>query len=250
MYNLCYSYIKEGNRHMKRYFYLFALVLLIQNALFAGTFTLHKTLLQSVFQNTGTISDTSEIQIGSTGVIYHSFNHENGTIIAQATVIAKDGKTATLRFTPYATMKQKALPSASIAPQANDQVLLNFHYDRILTIVPNGEAFNVIRKNTQLTIIHPDLFRAFLITKGTNIPVQKHFQEFCSLNAIGLVYLYLDNEARLVDCQNFITQEVYKVPAVHETFVPFYSRLDALSNWGMFKGKVRDYYSHYRSLLK
>lgn len=235
---------------MKRYFYLLTLILSLQSVLSAGQFTLYKTLLQSVSGNTGIVADSSDIQIGSSGAIYHSFNNDNGTIIAQATVTGKDGKNATLTFSEYTTAEQKALPSASIAPQTGDQVFLNFHYDRILPIVPNGTAYNAISKNTQLTIIHPDIFRAYLIKKGTNIPNAKHFQEFCSLNAIGLVYLYLDNEARIVDCQNFVTQQTYSVPAVNETLAPFYSRLDALSDWGMFKSTMKNYYQHYRGLLK
>jgi hypothetical protein len=227
------------------YLWVFAATLL-----YAENFSVYTTPLVSVNGTTGYVQDSNDFRVGSTGAVYHSFDHANGTIIARATVVSKDGNRAKLHFSEFITAEQKALPSAKIDPRTGDAVLLNYHYDRILPIVPNRDTFNAVTKNRNLTMVHPDIFRAFLIKEGTNVPEYEHFKKFCDINSVGLIYLYLENEGRIVDCNSFVTQAVFAAPH-EETFMsPFYSRLDSLSDHGLFGGRVKDYYNYYRSMLK
>ena len=115
------------------------LLLAICSLSFAAKFDLKPSynLILSANESNATILDNDGFIVGSSGVVMHKLNDGSKTIIARAVVTQKKDGYANLRFEVFNELQQSALPLPTILPQAGDEVILNYMYNRSLIIAPN-----------------------------------------------------------------------------------------------------------------
>ncbi|MGH2304907.1 plasminogen-binding N-terminal domain-containing protein [Campylobacter taeniopygiae] len=230
-----------------------ALFLTLNLTLFAANFDLKpfKTKLLKVDDIYGYIKDSSEIQINSSGVVLQQFKNSK-SIIARASVIAKENGLAKLEFSVFSDLKQEALPLPNVLPQSGDEVVLNFLYDRGMIIAPDEKTYkDLVSDFPQIYFTHIDIFGAQLIRSSTVAPKRSDFRKFCADNAVGVLIFALENKAKIIDCQNF--NELYEFPIEKASSVqiPFYSRVSGYkTNFFDFNAQeMNDYYRYYNALI-
>ncbi|MBX1798096.1 plasminogen-binding N-terminal domain-containing protein [Campylobacter jejuni] len=222
-------------------------------SLFAVGFDLKpiKSELVKVDDIYGYIKDSDDIKLYSSGVVVQYFSNSQ-SIIARASVIAKEDGLAKLEFSVFSALKQDALPLPNVLPKVGDEVVLNFLYDRGLVIAPDEQTYNeLVRGFPQIYFTHIDIFGAQLIRTATLSPKRSDFRQFCDDNAVGILVVALENQAEVVDCQDF--NKLYEVPISKPTSVqvPFYSRIGGYkSNFFDFNSQeIGNYYRYYDALI-
>lgn len=199
------------------------------------------------------ITDNPNIVIGSSGVVLHKFDNGLNTIVARAVVIQKENGFAKIRFEVFSDLKQPALPLPNIKPQKGDEVILNFLYDRALAIVPNETIFHEITNAfTNVNFIHPNVVGAWLGVNYKPNPSRDDFRKICAQNAVGLIFIALDNEAVFADCRSFEILKSFKSGKISEYKLPFWSNVDKVESafWNLSSYEIEDYNTHYKNLLK
>ncbi|WP_373447879.1 plasminogen-binding N-terminal domain-containing protein [Campylobacter bilis] len=199
----------------------------------------------------GYIKDSPEIKLHSSGVVIQHFKNSQ-SIIARASVVAKENGLVKLEFSVFSALKQEALPLPNVLPQVGDEVILNFLYDRGLVIAPDEQTYKeLIRAFPQIYFIHVDIFGAQLIRTATLSPKRSDFRQFCDDNAVGILLIALENKAELIDCQDF--SKLYEIPIgkASSIQVPFYSRVGGYkSNFFDFNiQEIGNYYQYYNALI-
>ncbi|MBZ7935419.1 MULTISPECIES: plasminogen-binding N-terminal domain-containing protein [Campylobacter] len=230
-----------------------ALFLTLNLTLFAANFDLKpfKTELLKVDDIYGYIKDSPEIQINSSGVVLQQFKNSK-SIIARASVIAKENGLAKLEFSVFSDLKQEALPLPNVLPKSGDEVVLNFLYDRGVIVAPDEKTYNdLVSDFPQIYFTHIDIFGAQLIRSSTVAPKRSDFRKFCADNAVGILIFALEDKAKIIDCQNF--NELYEFPIEKASSVqiPFYSRVSGYrTNFFDFNAQeMSDYYRYYNALI-
>ena len=235
---------------LKSFFVLF----ILNFSLFAASFDLKpvKTQLVSVDDIYGYVKDSPEIKLNSSGVVVQSFSTSK-TIIARASVVAKENGLAKLEFSVFDTLEQNALPLPNILPQSGDEVILNFLYDRGLIVAPNEEIYNeVLDSLPQIYFTHIDIFGASLIRNSVISPKRSNFRKFCNENAVGVVVFALQEKARIVDCQDFNELFSFEISKASEVNVPFYSRINGYKSsfFDFNSQEIGNYYRYYETLIE
>ncbi len=237
---------------MKRFFVLIALICgLSWGAEF--NFKPFYTLLISENNGTGVIVDSDRFLVGSSGVVMHKFGGDLSSIVARAVVTEKKAGFATVRFEVFSGLQQKALPLPNFLPQAGDEVVLNFLYERSLIVTPNEEIYKeIVKAFPNITFVHPDVMAAYLSRKYKPNPTRDDFRRVCAQNAAGLIFFALDNEAVFVDCGSFEILRKFKSLGVSYYVLPFYTRVHDISAvfWDFDSAKINNYDKYYRHLLK
>lgn len=211
-----------------------------------------RTSLISTDGNTGIISDSPNIIVGSSGVVMRTFGNGLKSIIARAVVDKKDGNTADIHFEVYSQLKQKALPVPNYTPENGDEIVLNYLYDRALIIAPNAEVYNqVVNAFKNITFVHPDLVGAMLSINYKPNPSQDDFRRACALNAAGVIFIALEGEAMFVDCGSFAKLKTFKSGKIAEYHLPFYTRVKDINTvfWKLDSEHINNYDKYYRFLL-
>lgn len=238
---------------------LLMLFFLINTSLFSQQinqmFEEYKTQLGSVYKNRATINDSDKIFVGSSGIVMHSFDESSKTIIARATVLAKDGIRALVELSPYDSLTQNTFPKALIIPKENDEIIINYLYGRSLIIAPNYETYKVIVNYfDKFDWVHPDILAAHLAKARVSAPGQKEFKKMCDINLSGLITINVAQKAYFVDCISFKILKTVSLPKIEddEITLPFYSRISSYidSSFLIWKGtKISSYESHYNIIL-
>ena len=231
------------------------LLIFLFSTVFSADFTLneYKAPLVNVENGIGTIVDSPDIVIGSSGVVVHKFDALQKSIIARVSVVSKNNGFAKVRFEVFDSLEQKALPIPGIMPQNNDEVILNFLYDRSLIIVPNKEIYNqVIKAFPKITFIHPDIVGSYLSYEYKPNPSRSDFRKMCSQSAAGLIFIAMNKEAVFADCQSFEILKNFKSGSVSYYQLPFYTRVKNIDTvfWKFDSEQISDFDRHYRALLK
>ncbi len=212
------------------------------------------TKVKAIQDNMLVVSANSNIQVGSSGVVMHSFDEKHKTVIASVEVAKKEGETLYLKLLPFKYIPQETLPSYQIKPQVGDEVILNFLYNRALAIVPDADTYKTVTKSyDNFEWVHPDIFAAKLSKSYNPTPDKETFQKMCVEQNIGLLLIYSEGKGHFVDCQSFKTIYHIPLPSPSSVKVPFYNRLDPIKGriFGLFGGKgVKDYDTFYNKLLK
>lgn len=104
-----------------------AFILSLSMSLFAIDLNLKpvKMELLKVEDIYGYVKDSPDIKLNSSGVVIQRFQTSK-SIIARASVIAKEKSLAKLKFSVFADLEQDALPLPNVVPQKGDEVVLNF----------------------------------------------------------------------------------------------------------------------------
>ena len=229
------------------------LLLAICSLGFAAKFDLKPSynLILSTNESNATILDNDSFIVGSSGVVMHKLNDGSKTIIARAVVTQKKDGYANLRFEAFNELKQSALPLPTILPQAGDEVILNYMYNRSLIIAPNKEIYDqIIKSFSHITFIHPDIVAAYLSYEYKPNPSKADFRKMCALNATGLILIALDGEALFADCGSFEILQSFKTGEISYYEVPFYTRIkDIKSPFWKFGAKIKNYDKYYNKLL-
>ncbi|HEB9332505.1 TPA: plasminogen-binding N-terminal domain-containing protein [Campylobacter coli] len=228
-------------------------ILSLSIGLFAADLNLKpvKTELLKVEDIYGYIKDSSDIKLNSSGVVIQRFQTSK-SIIARASVIAKEKGLAKLKFSVFADLEQDALPLPNVVPQKGDEVVLNFLYDRGLVIAPDEQTYNkLVSSFPEIYFTHIDILGAQLIRSSSLAPKRSDFRKFCANNAVGILIFALEDKAKIVDCQDF--SELYELAIAKPSSiqVPFYSRIGGYkSNFFDFNSQeVGNYYRYYDALI-
>ena len=229
------------------------LLLAICSLSFAAKFDLKPSynLILSTNNGNATSLDNDSFIVGSSGVVMHRLNDGSKAIIARAVVTQKKDGYANLRFEVFNELKQSALPLPTILPQAGDEVILNYMYNRSLIIAPNKEIYDqIIKSFSHITFIHPDIVAAYLSYEYKPNPSKADFRKMCALNATGLILIALDGEALFADCGSFEILQSFKTGEISYYEVPFYTRIkDIKSPFWKFGAKIKNYDKYYNKLL-
>ena len=229
------------------------LLLAICSLSFAAKFDLKPSynLILSANESNATILDSDSFIVGSSGVVMHKLNDGSKTIIARAVVTQKKDGYANLRFEVFNELQQSALPLPTILPQAGDEVILNYMYNRSLIIAPNKEIYDQVTKSfSHITFIHPDIVAAYLSYEYKPNPSKADFRKMCAQNATGLILIALDGEALFADCGSFEILQSFKTGEISYYEVPFYTRIkDIKSPFWKFGAKIKNYDKYYNKLL-
>lgn len=228
-------------------------ILSLSIGLFAADLNLKpvKTELLKVEDIYGYIKDSSDVKLNSSGVVIQRFQTSK-SIIARASVIAKEKGLAKLKFSVFADLEQDALPLPNVVPQKGDEVVLNFLYDRGLVIAPDEQTYNkLVSGFPEIYFTHIDILGAQLIRSSSLAPKRSDFRKFCADNAVGILIFALEDKAKMVDCQDF--SELYELAIAKPSSiqVPFYSRIGGYkSNFFDFNSQeVGNYYRYYDALI-
>ncbi|EAJ3622608.1 exporting protein [Campylobacter coli] len=228
-------------------------ILSLSIGLFAADLNLKpvKTELLKVEDIYGYIKDSSDIKLNSSGVVIQRFQTSK-SIIARASIIAKEKGLAKLKFSVFADLEQDALPLPNVVPQKGDEVVLNFLYDRGLVIAPDEQTYNkLVSSFPEIYFTHIDILGAQLIRSSALAPKRSDFRKFCADNAVGILIFALEDKAKIVDCQDF--SELYELAIAKPSSiqVPFYSRIGGYkSNFFDFNSQeVGNYYRYYDALI-
>ncbi|HHD0453591.1 TPA: plasminogen-binding N-terminal domain-containing protein [Campylobacter coli] len=228
-------------------------ILSLSIGLFAADLNLKpvKTELLKVEDIYGYIKDSSDVKLNSSGVVIQRFQTSK-SIIARASVIAKEKGLAKLKFSVFADLEQDALPLPNVVPQKGDEVVLNFLYDRGLVIAPDEQTYNkLVSSFPEIYFTHIDILGAQLIRSSSLAPKRSDFRKFCADNAVGILIFALEDKAKIVDCQDF--SELYELAIAKPSSiqVPFYSRIGGYkSNFFDFNSQeVGNYYRYYDALI-
>lgn len=201
----------------------------------------------------GTIIDSPDIVVGSSGIVVHKFDARKSSIIARVSVTEKGGGFAKIRFEVFDSLTQKALPIPGILPASGDTVILNYLYNRSLIIVPNKEIYNeVISAFKDMEFIHPDIVGSYLSYEYKPNPSRDDFRKMCSQSAAGLIFIAMNNESLFADCQSFEVLKKFQSGSVAYYQLPFYTRVKDIDTvfWKLGSSKISDFDRHYKSLLK
>jgi hypothetical protein len=212
------------------------------------------TALISVNGDQGTVK-LEQAQTGLSGVIVRHFNEEHSAIVANARINSYNAENniATLSITPYDGLQQNSLPEGNWVPQPGDEVLIAPDYTRALLIAPNSTVYDRITSAFKtLTWVHPDRFTAQLSVAGHPSPTQEDFNGFCTDNATGLLYIYLEHSLFTLDCKSLNLLQVSHAPIVYENIQrPFFNRVETIREgfWGEGSDTMEVYAPYYLDLM-
>ncbi|MBN2896630.1 MAG: plasminogen-binding N-terminal domain-containing protein [Campylobacterales bacterium] len=230
----------------------YLLIWLFPFLLFGGS--LHSTVERLIGSDQAVVHiDT--IDVGVSGVILHRFDATHSTILARCVVSAFDQQRAEaiLTFSPFESLSQPSLPQGRWEVSQGDTVILAQHYERALLLSAGDDAYHAITKRIAATEwIHPDTFAALLSYKGHPSPLREDIHEFCTQNAIGLLYIHANDTLFTLDCQSLSLLELTPAPFELGTrSVPFYSRIPKINaNWfGEGSDEITDYDRYYLELI-
>lgn len=213
------------------------------------------TSLLSVNGKQGTVK-LEQAQAGLSGVIVRHFNEEHSAIIANTVVNSYDAqnKVATLSITPYDGLQQNSLPKGNWRAQPGDEVLIAPDYSRALLIAPDSTVYDRITSAFKtLSWVHPDRFTAHLSVAGHPSPTLEDFNGFCTDNAVGLLYIYLEHSLFTLDCKSLSLLQVSHAPVVYESVqTPFFNRVESIREafWGEGSDTMDAYAPYYLELME
>ena len=231
------------------------LILLLLLTIFsAHAGLIHATL--NIGDNKEARIKTPRVQSGISGFVIKHFNDQHSIIIANAHVDYYDEVTneAILQFAPYSGLRQNSLPNGTWTPSSGDEVVLAYGYSRALLIAPSEEIYYAITSRVQsLHWVHPDMFATYLSYQGHPTPLQEDIVGFCTLDSIGLLYFYAQNNLYTMDCKSLQILQITPAPfEVKEKKLPFYTRASDIRAawWGEGSQPLIEYNYHYMQLLE
>lgn len=232
-----------------------AFLVIFISSCFAAQFSMNEynTPLIEAKDGYGTIIDSPDIVVGSSGIVMHNFGPSKRSIIARASVTEKSGGFAKVRFEVFDSLEQKAMPIPGILPARGDTIILNYLYNRSLIVVPNKEIYDeVVNSFKSMEFIHPDIVGSYLSYEYKPNPSRNDFRKMCSQSAAGLIFIAMNNEALFADCQSFEVLKRFKSGSVSYYQLPFYTRVKDIDTvfWKFGSSKISDFDRHYKSLLK
>jgi hypothetical protein len=213
------------------------------------------TTLLSVDNDRAT-ARVEQAEPGLSGIVVRRFNEEHSAIIAGARVTGYDAQSriAGLTLSPYEGLEQNALPQGTWSPKQGDELILSPDYSRALLIAPSATVYDRVSDALKtLHWVHPDRFAAFLSISGHPTPTREDFSNFCTENAVGLLYIQLESQLYTLDCKSFSLLHTAEAPMPDgETKLPFYSRVDTIRKalWGEGSSDLEAYAPHYLELIR
>ncbi|MDD5052410.1 MAG: plasminogen-binding N-terminal domain-containing protein [Sulfuricurvum sp.] len=206
-------------------------------------------LLQVENNHAAVIADN--LHQGMSGFILRQFDTTHSTIISSAIVeqVNPSNKHAILKLSPYDGLRQNSLPSGQWSPKSSDTAVLGYDYERALLIAPNDDTYDTITKSMQgIEWIHPDNYATYLSYEGHPTPLVKDFQEYCTANSIGLLYIQSAQTLFTLDCKSFTLLEFTPSLVKEETsMTPFYTRVPKIRAawWGEGSSRLDKFEPYY-----
>jgi len=238
---------------LRKFLVIATAILLSQQILSAKPlFKEYNTKILSINGRTATIKNSSDIVLGSSGIVVHTFKDDLSTIVARIDVISKNADKATVRFEVFSMLAQKAFPKPGIVPQIGDEIKLNYLYDRALIVTPNYDVYKEVTNHFKdMQWIHPDIVAAYLAKTNRPNPNKEIFQKVCHINSASLIFFALNDSGYFVDCNNFKTIKRVNTGKIKIAQVPFYSRVKNITtNWLNWDSSyITDYNRYYRNII-
>lgn len=235
-----------------RLFVRYLLIWLFPLLLFGGSLN---STIERLLDSDEAVVHVDAIDVGVSGVVLRRFDATHSTILARCVVTAfnQEQGVATLKLSPFESLSQPSLPQGRWQVSQGDTVILAHHYERALLLSAGDDAYHAITKRIAGTEwIHPDTFAALLSYKGHPSPLREDIQEFCTQNAIGLLYIHASETLFTLDCQSLSLLELTPAPfALGTRSLPFYSRIPKINaNWfGEGSDEIEDYDRYYLELI-
>ncbi len=237
---------------MKKLLFALSFLALSTYAQAEWLFAEHKTKVLEVNEKGVVVADSPAFIVGASGIVTHAFDDKSKSIIAQVDVISKDGSKALLGIRKFEMLTQGAFPDTGIKPVVNDEVTINFLYDRALIVTPNQATYNEItKKYNTITWVHPDIVASYLSKIYRPNPDKSIFKQACHQNAASIIFFGIEDKGYFVDCHNFNTLKTISIAKNSEVTLPFYSRIKHIeSSWFSWSSSnISDYNNYYSSLL-
>jgi len=195
-----------------------------------------------------------KINLGMSGFVYHQIAPNHSSILKNAVVTAydKESKIATLALSDYNGLRNNSLPTGEWKVSVGDTAMLAYGYSRGFLVAPSEEIYHQISKSVQIQWVHPDVFATILSFRGHPTPLKEDFTALSISNAVGLVFIYLDQKVFMIDARSFKIISINDAPLVQDSVkLPFYSRVDKINaNWfGDGSNELEAYAPHYYELL-
>lgn len=234
--------------------YLITIFVFILSLASAANFSMptYTSNLTSVKNGYGKVIDSPDIIIGSSGIVMHTFNNGESSIIARAVVTDKSAGFATVRFEVFQALSQPALPVPGILPKVGDKVILNYLYNRAIIVVPNEEIYTqIINSFPSIHFINPDLAASHLNAYRKPNPSRDDFRKICAQTVAGLIFIAMDKKAVFADCGSFEILKSFETGEVKNYQVPFFSNVYGISPawWKWDSAYIANYNKHYKFLL-
>ncbi|MFK5938497.1 MAG: plasminogen-binding N-terminal domain-containing protein [Sulfurimonas sp.] len=231
--------------------YIF-LMLVVAFELSAGV--LKSPILTLEKDNSVATIKVDKIDLGMSGFISHQIASNHSSILKNAVVIAydKESKIATLALSDYNGLKNNSLPTGEWKVSVGDTVLLAYAYSRAFLVAPSEEIYHQLSKSVKIQWIHPDIFATILSFRGHPTPLKSDFTALSISNAVGLLFIYLDQKVFMLDARSFKILSINDAPLVQDSVkLPFYSRVEEIdANWfGDGSDELQEYEPHYYELL-
>jgi len=199
-----------------------------------------------------TIKSSDNIVVGSSGIVTHTFENGDVSVLARADVTKIEKDKATIKFQIFKLSTQDAFPKPGLLPAVGDKVTLNYLYNRALIVAPNYNVYSEVTKHfTDVQWVHPDIVGAYLAKISRPNPDKKIFQKVCTLNSASLIFFALSDNGYFVDCSNFKTIKTVKTGFIKTAQVPFYTRISEIqTSWLTWAGSyIHNYNKYYRTLI-
>lgn len=225
--------------------------LLLPMCLWAFSIKEYKSTLVKAGPKYGYIKDNPKIELNSGGIVIKKIGKFE-TIVARVKVVAKKDNLAKLEFKVFRALAQRAMPTPIIMPSKNDEVILNYLYDRVVIIAPNKASYRFVKDELSFAhIVNVDLLAAFLIDNYSKRVSRKLLRSFCRQNAVGVAAFVLRKQAYLYDCLLFSKLDTIKTKFWPTQQRPFYSHIKTTRGaiFNFFDDSMGDYYYYYKQLL-
>lgn len=200
------------------------LTILLLNALFLFGFSQVDAQVVSIDKDKKILTLDKKFLKGVSGVVMHQYDENHSAIVA--TVVSKGSNRAKIEYIDY--VENDRLPTISTKPQEGDRVIMGYLYDRSLLIAPNKSTYDeVVKLFDAIDFINPDLLVFDMMRSSQKMPTPESIREFSQNNAVGLVYIAVDDRGYFLDANSF---ELLSTNALfstsEESELPFYMQIE------------------------
>jgi hypothetical protein len=172
------------------------------------------------------------LKIGQSGIITHIYNNNKTIILSYAKVIESNKLKSKIQFINFRKLYNRNLPSTTLKPFNNNQLILNYLYKRSILITPTKQSYIKIKREFNKNIfLNSNIIAADLIILDDEFPNKKYLQEFSNKNEIGTIFIVLNKNLYILDSLTF--KILYKLKLdykLEDIIIPFYNKIGEKNN--------------------
>lgn len=199
-----------------------------------------------------------DLQVGESGLVWHRFDSNYASVIAEVAVIKVDSGVAYGKIQADSVLKQKYLPSPTNAPTKGDEVYFRTLNNRAFIIAPTLESYEQVRSSyPAIEFLNSDLMIGYLFDMGGFDPKPAFLNKVCRIYNAGLLFVIATESLNILDCQSLVVLEKREFSTSElenaSTIAPFFSRVQYASSGSLdtalFKKYSKQYFRYYDALI-